>query len=231
VKPSDKNILRPEVQKAHEKYWSDLREFRALHSDPECLAEGLAHVDRMKAVSDTVLIQYVTCASILQEIFKLAPDRCWLEDGVGCCAWEGSVDDDQGASLASWRFIRHHLRDLAFPERKTDNRACSYHKDGSGCVLGELKSPKCLYTICEHGDDLPRSYRELDDKETLQTVLSGGLAWESDGRYNFNPEKNWPLVHEFVRKGRLVIDEMLTRRLVQLSFVSTSSLPAVSGLE
>ncbi len=219
-------MLDPEVQQANERYWSDLREGRISNSDPECLDESLAHIERRKAISDTVLLQYVACTSILQEIFRLAPDRCWLEDGIGCCGWEGRVDDDQGDSLGSWRFIRNHLRNLAFPEGKTDNRACSYHKEGSGCVLGELKSPKCLYTVCDHGDELPKSYGGLNDKETLQKVLSGGFAWESGGGYSYNPEGNWPLVHEFVRKGRLVIDEILSKRLVQLSVASPVSAQA-----
>jgi hypothetical protein len=168
-------MLRPEIQEANEKYWSDLRAFRISNSSPECLVESLAHIERMKAVSDTVLLQYVTCTTILQEIFKLAPDRCWLEDGIGCCAWEGGVDDDQGATLGSWKFIRHHLRELAFPQGQSDYQACSYHKEGFGCVLGELKSPKCLYTICDHGDELPRSYSDLNDKGS-STELVGNFC-------------------------------------------------------
>ncbi len=58
MNPIDSDILRSEVREAHEKYWSDLRAFRISNSDPECLDTSLAHIERMKAVSDTVLIQY-----------------------------------------------------------------------------------------------------------------------------------------------------------------------------
>jgi hypothetical protein len=158
-----------------------------------------------------ILEQYAQCANILNQIFFYcppAPGKEWLKNGIGSCKWEGGFDDDVGGLLLAWGELRSALRKKFIPEAPTSSRACSYHKPGEGCVLGSLKSPKCL----GHATDLelPLSFSLLAGgriKTFLLSILDGKSQIQTKSGKWGDPEANWPKVNEFVAEAKKVLVE------------------------
>jgi hypothetical protein len=159
-----------------------------------------------------VLLQYVQCAAILNEIFFYCPDTEWIEDGIGSCYWEGSNEDGCGGMIFDFAELRHRLRYELIGENSIERprAACSYHKEGQGCVLGNLKAPKCLRYVasCE---GLPPSFMELGNIEELFSRIVFGRAdlppLSGEGLWG-RPEENWPMVNDFIARAKCVLAEV-----------------------
>ena len=140
---------------ANDAFWDKQLDL-ALHDPDSSQHEALRRlIERKREIRDITLRQYTMCTTVLEHIFRLAPDQCWKRDGIGCCGWEGSVDDDLNAAIKDWKELRRARLAERMPTGSEWHGACTYHKEDEGCVLSELKSPKCFYTVCD--SDLPES--------------------------------------------------------------------------
>ncbi len=162
----------------------------------------------MEKVADVVITQYTQCTKALQKLFEIAPDTCWKTDGVGCCSIGLDYVEDGLTGPAYKKIIEMRNKEqqkILVPEWKEErigwgspifmgNSKCDYHKENSGCVLGELKSPRCIAHYCE--GDLDRTSFDYNYiKNTLIKILNSHYDLETG---LFEPERNWDLVNEFV---------------------------------
>lgn len=153
----------------------------------------------MNEVNRTILRQYRECTGALDELFTIAPDQCWKKNGIGCCDTDKKTAEKGliGPARNMFMDMRNALIPLTGNIIMVGN-ACPYHKKGSGCVLGELKSPICATWYCS--GDLPKGKRDTSryDRTYVMQTLMDILA----GRYNqkagtYHPEQNEDLVREF----------------------------------
>lgn len=159
---------------------------------------------RRAEMRDVVLAQYTMCARVLNEIFALCPESDWQEDGIGSCRWEGRQDDIIGGLLNDWWKLRHDIRHSRIPIEPVRHPACWYHKPDVGCVLGDLKAPKCLGYVSS--DKLPESFEALGNiRIFLEGILHGRVFEQNAEGCWGDPEANWPAVREFVQKAEVAL--------------------------
>lgn len=156
----------------------------------EEIAEWKAERQRVVGI---IIEQYTECTRALNELFRMAPDQCWAKDGIGCCdvdmgyAEEG-LDGPAKTTLDMMRAAR-------LDEENTTIHACPYHKENFGCILGELKAPRCAAHYCR-GDLRGTGYSYRRVREVLEKVLWGGLDPHNTAA-GYNPERNAALVRGF----------------------------------
>lgn len=158
-----------------------------------------------------IIAQYRTVTSkfdeLWQEINLRTDGAAWKRDGVGSCkagpgrinTWlEGVVDeeletlwDDANASTGG---------------DKTPH-ACQFHRQDHGCVLGDLKSPRCVAHVdMGHGSEIRDKLGiELPDFRTpLQAIQLGAMETTSQGPV-LHPELNAELVERTVHETEVII--------------------------
>ncbi len=156
---------------------------------------------------DVALIvrQYTLCTSLLEELFKLAPDECWTFDGVGCCASATKTLVEKGLQGPAYETLMRlrGQRSESYGHLPRDiEEACPYHTE-QGCVLGELKSPLCISHYCR--GKIEGVFDSDYVYDTLKRILEGNLDPET-GLYH--PEKNWKIVLELRRYVKELIFQL-----------------------
>jgi len=146
-----------------------------------------ALTERKVEVEQIVLEQYTGTTRLLNELFALAPETCYEADGVGCCKIN-KLDSEVGLQGPAEETIIRMREDIWRRVRPTSNY-CGYHQEGSGCILGELKSPLCLGAY--HQGELSGLVNFKYIERCLERILHA--------RFDFNqsvwfPEKNEGLV-------------------------------------
>ena len=172
----------------------------------------------------TIINQYTDCSRPLNDLFRLVPDSCWESDGLGCCDTDRSMAEDGlvGPAYPALIEMREARRD---EEGLVLRNACPYHKKGEGCILGELKSPRCLRHFC-YGE-LPEGFDSRYISETLQKILDGGLDWQTGTSH---PERNLPLVAEFRSYVDRLVENAKAGKTYQLGKKRLNSDRACSGV-
>ena len=145
--------------------------------------------------SDVNLIveQYRLSAGMLAAFFKHSPDRCYGQDGTGCCGVVSrSLVDMDVSGPAAPQLLQLRKARLVDPDREI-SPPCAYHLPGRGCNLGDLKPPSCLAHVCNA--NLPPDYDAGAIHRVLETILEGGFDPETG---TYHPEDNWELVGGFL---------------------------------
>lgn len=140
-----------------------------------------------KEAIEPIVAQYRSVVGELDGIFKAASPRTerewWPSDGVGSCALiKDKKHSEVGLTgLAKSRIIE--LRDARNLEvgGTSTQCACPYHRAGSGCVLGDLKSPVCIVFVENRAELTGRFGIHIDNvtsriKAVLNQILSGETA-------------------------------------------------------
>lgn len=164
----------------------------------EEFAAWKASEERTRQRNGVIIRQYIECTRALNDLFRHAPDDCYLSDGVGCCDIDRALSED-GLAGPAWipliemrdaRLEEEHEKD---PESMKYHRACPYHKRDAGCILGELKSPRCIADYCSSAvETIGYDYGYI--RKMLDRILYGEVDYQTG---EFHPERNWPLVAEF----------------------------------
>lgn len=146
---------------------------------------------------EIIIWQYTEVTRLLNELFNLAPDQCYVEDGIGCCrigtlASEYGITGPAFATLLRMRQARLEEEGLEVKVGSEWSGPCSYHKEGYGCILGEFKSPFCMSNYCD-GALNAAGYNQDYVHKTLVQILQGGFDLQT-GEYH--PEQNLPLVEQ-----------------------------------
>lgn len=93
--------------------------------------------------------------NLWDEIYKRTLTKAWQEDprGLGSCAIPDSYATDGLDSVFTFDLIQ--LRNRRSNETPVANHlnGCPHHREGVGCVLNELKGPKCLDYVDMYIDD------------------------------------------------------------------------------
>lgn len=147
------------------------------------------------------LAQYRICVSVLSDYFKSVKNQSWEKDGVGMChANEHEFD----THLVAWSSIANKLEEMK--QRLLDkmgrsifdpvHRNCIYHQEWVGCILWDLKSPRCVTAIDWN------VHVEYDYSKLIELLKSIQMAWAKEEElYQIErPEENWQLVIEFLRE-------------------------------
>ena len=147
---------------------------------------------------EIIIRQYTEVTRLLNELFSLAPDQCYVEDGIGCChigtiVSESGITGPAYITLLRMRQARLEEEGLEAKVGSELDGPCSYHKEGYGCVLGELKSPLCMSNYCDGVLNAVGYDQDYVDK-TLVQILQGGFNPETR---KYHPEQNLPLVEQF----------------------------------
>ncbi len=146
--------------------------------------------------------QYVAVAGALDRLWKEISLRTnnslWRQEGpykgAGSCR---DVDKALAEDLLS-DFTIIQLRDKRNYETPGKVRYCPNHRVGKGCVLGDLKSPRCLDHIDDgHEEEIQARFGIclLDMRDPLLQIQGGGTNRPRNGDYTLRPEVN----DEFVR--------------------------------
>ncbi|MBW2992874.1 hypothetical protein KY345_06685 [Candidatus Woesearchaeota archaeon] len=148
-------------------------------------------------VIDKIIEQYRRCIRALNGMFKHAPDECYEDDGIGCCCEThhsyGLLEGPAADKIVDMQEEKANYDSL--PD------ACLFHKEGEGCVLGDLKSPACISHYCR--GELPRRYDRIFVQDILSQVLCG-----SPGPDSYHPEENEHLVSALERYAQEMIEEI-----------------------
>jgi hypothetical protein len=155
------------------------------NSDPDWYKDFL---EKRQKIEETIIQQYTQCTKLLNELFSFAPDQCYREDKVGCCAG-GGYSEDGFNGPAEITLLRMREKILA-KEGWEAGVKCQYHRNDRGCILGELKAPRCIGQYCE-GGLLKYGYDEMHVRDLLGKILAG-----LDSKDEINPEENWSVVKE-----------------------------------
>lgn len=141
---------------------------------------------------DTIISQYRSAVEYVNLLFSEYPDKCYMENGVGCCGVPLGIADFGivgPARHALMRMRQERLEKEAKNAGIQPHNACPYHSMDTGCIIEDLKSPNCAASYCI--SDIPEGYDKDYVFETLQHILMGGFE-HSSGR--FAPEMNWTAV-------------------------------------
>lgn len=149
------------------------------------------------------LAQYRICVWVLSEYFSSIPNQSWetLWDGVGMCR---NNDWEFENRIIGWSQIDRVLQESK--QKVLDeielsifdpwHKACIYHREGVGCILWDLKSPRCAI---EPDGDVRDTYNPNKLKYMLETIQLAG-ATEENMFQESSPEKNWDIVTEFLEE-------------------------------
>jgi hypothetical protein len=86
-----------------------------------------------------VLEQYTTCVRFLSDFFRFVPWQYWEENWIGNCDITTAMSETGISGPFEGTFFR--LRnELSLHSL----HACEFHRENVGCVLGGLKSPRCV---------------------------------------------------------------------------------------
>ncbi|MFH1127709.1 MAG: hypothetical protein ABIG84_06865 [archaeon] len=142
-------------------------------------------------ITGEIIVQYTGCTGLLEELYKIAPDQCWHEDGVGCCdiTKEESEFDLAGIAYKRLKDMRELMRIESAPE---SDALCPYHEKGHGCVLGAYKSPLCASAYCKGMLEGRVDFSYVRNR--LKKILEGGYDSEENV---LRPEANDNLVKGF----------------------------------
>lgn len=171
------------------------------------------HGKREQEVVLAITGQYLKASGAAQQMFDVFGSRVpqmWQMPGpyenVGSCRYLDKPSSGDGLS----GIAKDHIIELR-EERNTqvpgqnELTECPYHRMGSGCTLGELKSPICISHIDMPGEierltGVPGTSVWVGIRETLEEILVAQSVEDVAG--------NAPRVEAFVR-----YIEMLTARI------------------
>lgn len=114
----------------------------------------------------------------------------WREDGVGSCDIDKALSEDLIDGPTFGDIVR--LRERRNYETPGERRYCPYHRIGKGCVLGDLKSPRCLdHVDYGHFEEIPERFGiQIPDMRTpLHRILLGGMN-PREGDWKIKPHVN-----------------------------------------
>lgn len=115
------------------------------------------HLKSLDSPGRFAIEQYMQIAgahnSLWQEIYLRTATKEWVTDGFGSCDItkedsEIGIIEEIKPDLIGLREIRNEETD-----GKRNRRGCPNHRDGAGCILGNLKSPHCLDYMPFYLDD------------------------------------------------------------------------------
>lgn len=128
--------------------------------------------------------QYQTAVGILNNMFDIARVRTtgelWRLDGVGSCVQIHNKEDSEIELIGPAKKYIVALRETRNQEAGGHSilTGCPYHREGIGCVLGNLKSPVCIQHFENWGEWRARFginawilKEEIDD--VLNLILTG----------------------------------------------------------
>lgn len=174
--------------------------------------------------NDRIIEDYRACVGLLNEVFGLLYDevckpciagendtpeaiaRGYDTKGKGCC--EGTYHDD-GLGGPAANTIRTKW-DVVYEEageqgKDLGNIACGYLETGKGCVLGDLKAPRCASQFCwepELGEKYGVDFDEMGIQESLEFILADVIQEERLG-----PTR--PMTREYVADFKGYLQSMV----------------------
>lgn len=162
-----------------------------------------------------VIRQYQAVAGAFDQLWKEISLRTnkgeWREDGVGSCRIDKPLSEDLLDGPVS-------LKIIGLRERKDHEttgwtgHACPYHRPGQGCILGNLKSPRCLdHHDYQHDEEIEERFGLciMDMRAPLARILMGG--WNPKTTVaELKPQVNDELVKTMVAGTQAVIDHIKT---------------------
>lgn len=177
----------------------------AVRISEEELRDYLSHQKKIQHIAH----QYVAVAGALNRLWKEISVRTtqesWRKDestpwgsyyGAGSCRdVDKALAEDLLDGPAQFDIIQ--LRDQRNYRTPGETRFCPNHRVGKGCVLGDLKSPRCLDHIDGgHHEEIQERFGIclLDMRVPLLQIQGGGRN-PRNGDYMLRPEVN----DEFVR--------------------------------
>lgn len=168
-----------------------------------------------------IVEQYRTVAGVINTFWREVSLRTlsssWRQEGPdkgmgSCAAVYKDLSEDLLDGPAYSRIIR--LRDeLNFETPGESGRCpCPYYREDKGCILGGLKSPRCLDHIdwginSELVERFGICFTHV--KEPLKRVLLGGINPQV-GDYEIKPEVNNGFVKTFCEGAQATIDYIKT---------------------
>lgn len=151
---------------------------------------------------DLIISQYTSCVSKLDELFAVAPDECWKQDGVGCCQTYCDITTEYSDTMPAAvkdKLLRQRVQILREENGVSRTSPCQYHQKGFGCMLGNFKPAVCISHYCYGSLDSLRDesgkrvYNQMEIYFFLETILEG--APDFLGR--LHPERNDEKVEQF----------------------------------
>lgn len=146
-----------------------------------------------------------------REIDARTNESAWRKDGVGSCHTSPHMFETLMNGALGYR-----IEDLWYP-RSSDTpqdgptQACQFHREGRGCVLGDLKSVRCIDYVDGNKTEIEALLgTEIPDIRTpLMQILQCGLNYDTEFS-RFDPGVNEPLAEETVLATQALIDHVRT---------------------
>jgi len=156
-----------------------------------------------------VIRQYQRVARAFNEMLEAIDAKtdgaAWKKDGVGSCRVSPHLFETYLDGVVTGDIERlWDAKDADNPDLdESDNRRCQFHRIGTGCILGDLKSPRCLSHI--DGNNVTEIETKLgtklpEIKQPLLTIQLGGMDVTGEGCV-LHPDLNDKLVEDTVQSA------------------------------
>lgn len=157
-----------------------------------------------KEFVDILIEQYTSAVGTLNDLFRIAPDLCYKDDGVGCCSLDTKTSKRGIVGPAKDKILKLRQNKVE-DEEIEDHNACDYHKLNEGCILEDLKSPICVAHYCK-GDIKGTSYDQGDVFDSLKHLLN---TEASTGNLKDKISDGWKIVEEIGKYIRDIERELI----------------------
>lgn len=156
-----------------------------------------------------VIRQYQRAAEAFNAMWEAIDARtdgaAWKKDGVGSCRVSPHLFETYLGGVVTNEVERlWDAKDADNPDLdESDYRRCMFHRIGEGCILGDLKSPRCLSHV--DGSNVAEIETKLgtklpDIKQPLVIIQMGGMDVTGEGCV-LNPSLNEAIVEATVQSA------------------------------
>jgi len=147
--------------------------------------------------NDRIVKSYTECTKMLNELFGLLYDEVCkpcveMNAGEGCCHYGPCSEEIQNSRIAE---ARERILEQAIKEGKelgSRHYGCNYHAYDEGCIIPELKSPKCAAQWCpsyEVEEKYGIKYDIQRVREDLELILADARRENGKWKYDrFDPQ-------------------------------------------
>lgn len=179
------------------------------------LDRKFAEIKDRNPQEDYAIRQYREIAGKAVELWSEIDQRTdksdWRQDGVGSCHTPTYLFQTYLEG-----FIGFEIEELSDALNSdipnTNHRACQFHREGTGCILKDLKSPRCIdHVNLSHRTEIQERFGiEIPQfMEPLRRIQTAGFNPEDKG-FVLHPEENDELVERVVNETQELIDHVKT---------------------
>ncbi|MBI4018926.1 MAG: hypothetical protein HY364_01585 [Candidatus Aenigmarchaeota archaeon] len=132
----------------------------------------------------------------------------WRKDGVGSCGIDKATSEDLLEGSCGSNIIS--LRERKNYETPGRSMACPYHRPDRGCILEELKSPRCLdHVDYRHDAEIKERFGiEVPEMRTALRIIQLGGRNPKEGDFELKPHLNDDFVEETYRQTMEIINHV-----------------------